>query len=62
MWVDATGNCSPCYFWGEEYNIGNIKNQKFINIWNKSLEKSVIKGKREILKNYIEKLIILDKI
>ena len=44
MWVDATGNCSPCYFWGEEYNIGNIKNQKFINIWNKSLEKSVIKG------------------
>ena len=44
MWVDATGNCSPCYFWGEEYNIGNIKNQKFINIWNKSLEKSIIKG------------------
>ena len=50
MWVDADGSCFPCYFWGEEYNIGNIKKQKFIDIWNNSLEKSVITG-NSICKN-----------
>lgn len=50
IWVDADGTCSPCYFWGEEYNIGNIKDQKLIDIWNKSLEKSVIKG-NDVCKN-----------
>lgn len=44
MWIDAFGNCSPCYFWGEDYQIGNIKNEKFIDIWNQSLQKSIIKG------------------
>jgi len=26
------------------FNIGNIKNEKFIDIWNQSLQKSIIKG------------------
>lgn len=37
-------------FGGEEYNIGNIKEQKLIDIWNKSLEKSVING-NDVCKN-----------
>lgn len=50
MWIDATGVCSPCYFWGEKYNVGNIKNEKFIDIWNKIVQQSNIDG-NEVCKN-----------
>lgn len=44
MWIDALGDCFPCYFWGQEYQIGNIKSERLIDVWNKSLKKSVIQG------------------
>lgn len=50
IWIDSNGVCSPCYFWGEKYNIGNIRNQKIIDIWNQSLERSVIEG-NDVCKN-----------
>jgi len=44
MWIDATGNCSPCYFWGETYNIGNIKNDSYGELWKKVLNESNFEG------------------
>lgn len=54
IWIDEVGNISPCIFWGEEYNIGNIKNDNYMNLWNKSVEISSITGNAicENCKNY----------
>lgn len=44
IWIDEVGTCSPCIFWGEDYNIGNIKEDDYITIWNRSLIRSKIEG------------------
>ena len=54
IWIDELGNVSPCIFWGEKYNIGNIKNSDYMDLWNTSLQISNIKGNPtcENCKNY----------
>ena len=54
IWIDEVGNVSPCIFWGEKYNIGNIKNENYMDLFNKSLKISNIKGNKtcEKCKNY----------
>ena len=44
VWIDEIGNYSPCIFWGNDFNIGNIKNNDYNELWEKSLEVSNIKG------------------
>lgn len=44
VWIDEIGNYSPCIFWGSDFNIGNIKNDDYSELWEKSLEVSNIKG------------------
>lgn len=55
IWIDEVGNCSPCIFWGEKYNIGNIKQDSYVKIWEKSLNASNIAGNKVCLscKNYL---------
>lgn len=36
VWIDELGNYSPCIFFGENYNVGNIKNDDYIDLWDKS--------------------------
>lgn len=50
IWIDEIGTCSPCIFWGDSYNIGNIRSDNYLDIWNKSLEYSNIEG-NNICKN-----------
>ena len=50
VWIDELGNYSPCIFWGNDFNIGNIKNDDYNELWEKSLEVSNING-NEICKN-----------
>lgn len=44
VWIDEIGNYSPCIFWGIDFNIGNIKNNDYSELWEKSLQVSNIKG------------------
>ena len=44
VWIDEIGNYSPCIFWGSDFNIGNIKNDDYSELWEKSLQVSNIKG------------------
>ncbi len=44
VWIDEIGNYSPCIFWGSDFNIGNIKNDDYSELWKKSLQVSNIKG------------------
>ena len=44
IWIDEEGNVSPCIFWGKKYNLGNIKDSNYMDLWNKSLEMSSLKG------------------
>ncbi len=44
IWLDEVGTISPCIFWGEKYNIGNIKKDSYMDLWEKSLKCSCIKG------------------
>lgn len=44
IWIDELGNVSPCIFWGEKYNIGNIKDDDYMKLWDKSLQVSDISG------------------
>lgn len=44
IWIDEVGRVSPCIFWGENYNIGNIKDEKYMNLWNKCIKISSLKG------------------
>ena len=50
IWIDELGNYSPCIFWGNDFNIGNIKNDNYNDLWEKSLKVSSING-NEICKN-----------
>lgn len=55
LWIDELGNTYPCIFWGERFNIGNIRNKSYLEIWDDSLEKSQFKGNNicEKCSNYI---------
>ena len=44
IWIDELGNVSPCIFWGEEFNVGNIKNEKYDELWKKVLNIACIEG------------------
>lgn len=44
VWIDEIGNYSPCIFWGSDFNIGNIKNDDYSELWEKSLQVSNNKG------------------
>lgn len=46
VWIDEIGNYSPCIFWGSDFNIGNIKNDDYSELWEKSLQVSNIKGNK----------------
>lgn len=54
IWIDEIGTVSPCIFWGEKYNIGNIKDDDYMKLWDKSLSCSEIEGNKICLncKNY----------
>ncbi len=38
IWIDELGNYSPCIFFGEEFNIGNIKYDKYDDLWKKCIK------------------------
>ncbi len=44
MWLDEVGNYSPCIFYGDDYIIGNIKNENYMRLWRKCLAISNYKG------------------
>ena len=44
IWVDEQGYVSPCIFWGENYTIGNIKEDNYLELWDRSLSISDIEG------------------
>lgn len=44
IWIDEVGNYSPCIFFGEDFNIGNIKQDDYIDLWRKCLSVSKYNG------------------
>ncbi len=36
IWIDERGNYSPCFFFGDDYFIGNIRNESYMELWNRS--------------------------
>ena len=44
IWVDEVGTINPCIFWGEEFNIGNVKDTKILEMWDKCLAISTFEG------------------
>lgn len=44
IWIDELGNYSPCIFFGEEFNVGNIKQDDYKELWKKSKEISKYEG------------------
>lgn len=43
-WIMQTGEYSPCIFYGEDYNVGNIKDEDYIELWKKSIERGHVCG------------------
>ena len=37
-WITQTGEVYPCIFFGEKYSVGNVRKEKFIDLWEKSKE------------------------
>jgi len=35
-WITQTGNFYPCVFFGENFIVGNIRNESFLNLWEKA--------------------------
>lgn len=54
IWLEETGVVSPCIFWGENFNVGNIKTDSYLDLWKKTLEISNIEGNQtcQKCKNY----------
>ena len=50
IWIDEVGTVSPCIFWGDKYNIGNIREDNYMDLWEKSLTCSKIDGNDVCLK------------
>lgn len=44
VWIDELGNYSPCIFFGDEYIVGNIKEDDYIDLWKKSISISKYEG------------------
>lgn len=44
VWIDERGNYSPCYFYGDDYFVGNIKETSYLDLWNKSYSVSKYEG------------------
>lgn len=50
IWIDERGYYSPCFFYGEEFFIGNIKNDSYLDLWDESNRITNFKG-NDICKN-----------
>lgn len=37
-WITQTGEVYPCIFYGDKYSVGNIREERFIDLWEKSKE------------------------
>lgn len=44
IWIDECGNVSPCFFWGDNYFVGNIKDTSYEILCNRCIEKSCFSG------------------
>ena len=44
IWIDELGNYSPCFFFGESFNIGNIKEKEYIKLWENCVDVTNYKG------------------
>jgi radical SAM protein with 4Fe4S-binding SPASM domain len=44
IWIDEVGNCSPCIFFGEDFNVGNITQEDYIDLWKKCKDISKYEG------------------
>jgi radical SAM protein with 4Fe4S-binding SPASM domain len=43
-WINQTGDFYPCIFFGEEFKAGNIRNEKFLDLWNRAKNMVKLKG------------------
>ena len=43
-WITQTGNVYPCIFYGNRYLVGNLREESFLNLWNKCREMSRFSG------------------
>jgi AdoMet-dependent heme synthase len=50
VWIDEKGNYSPCIFLGDSFWLGNIRNDSYAKLWEKSLDVTTIRG-NEVCKN-----------
>lgn len=50
IWIDEQGYYSPCFFYGEEFFIGNIKKDSYLDLWDESNRVTNFKG-NDICKN-----------
>ncbi len=49
-WITQLGDFYPCIFFGDDYIVGNIKNEKFLDLWAESKNKVELRG-NEICNN-----------
>ncbi len=52
-WITQTGDFYPCIFFGEKFLAGNIKNEKFLDLWDKAKNMVKLNG-NETCKNCVE--------
>lgn len=45
-WVIQNGDLYPCIFYGNQYLVGNIREERFITLWKKSKEKVRLSGNK----------------
>ena len=50
IWVDEVGTVNPCIFWGDDYNIGNLRTDDYMEMWDRSLSISNFTG-NDVCKN-----------
>jgi radical SAM protein with 4Fe4S-binding SPASM domain len=43
-WITQNGEVYPCIFFGDKYSVGNIRKERFIDLWKKSKEMVRFKG------------------
>ena len=49
-WITQSGDIYPCIFFGDNYVVGNIRNERFLDIWVKSKDRVELSG-NEICNN-----------
>ena len=52
VWIDEIGGFYPCFFWGEYYYLGSIKNSSLEELWKKSLNITNFNGNETCKKCY----------